>query len=104
MPKKKTFSRQKKSETKFLKEHDPFKSDLLKDPKIVIEALLDCIRFGDTASFREVLAAHLMTVNKTDLAKKSGIGRRTIYDLIDPKKDFNPEFSTISAIIQSLKI
>ena len=87
---------------KSLREHVPFKSDTLKDSEIVTEVLLDCIRTGDLESFREVLAAHLMTVNKTDLAKKAGIGRRTIYDIIDPNKDFNPELSTISALIVAL--
>jgi len=43
-----------------------------------------------------------MTVNKMELAKKAGIGRRTLYDLIDPQKDFNPELSTISAIIKAI--
>jgi DNA-binding phage protein len=43
-----------------------------------------------------------MTVNKAGLAKKSGIGRRTLYDLMDPNKEFNPELSTISAVIRSL--
>jgi DNA-binding phage protein len=46
--------------------------------------------------------AHLMTVNKVKLAQKAGIGRRTLYDLIDPKKEFNPELSTISALMQAL--
>ena len=55
--------------------------------------LLDCIKTGDIATFREVLAAHLMTVNKSVYAKKIGIGRRTLYDLLDPKKEFNPEFN-----------
>jgi DNA-binding phage protein len=97
-----TSKKQKKSETKFLKAHEPFTSKELKNSKLVIETLLDCIRSGDIESFREVLTAHLMTVNKTKIAAKSGIGRRTLYDLMDPKKDFNPELSTISAIIQSL--
>lgn len=43
-----------------------------------------------------------MTVNKTDFAKKAGLGRRTLYALIDSKKEFNPGLSTISAIIQSI--
>jgi DNA-binding phage protein len=43
-----------------------------------------------------------MTVNKTNFAKKAGIGRRTLYDLMDPKKVFNPELTTISALIRSL--
>ena len=55
-------------------------------------------------SFREVLMAHLTTVNKVLLAKRAGIGRRTLYDLIDPDKEFNPELSTISAVIRALAV
>ena len=97
-----TSKRQKKSETKFLKAHAPFKSSELKDVELVIDTLLDCIKTGDIETFREVLVAHLLTVNKVKLAKKAGIGRRTLYDLIDPKKEFNPELSTISALMQAL--
>ncbi len=85
-----------------MKVHAPFKSDDLKDVDLVIETLFDCIKTGDIETFREVLMSHLMTVNKVKLAKKAGIGRRTLYDLIDPKKEFNPELSTISALIQAL--
>ncbi len=87
---------------KSLKEHVPFTSKELKNAKLVSDTLLDCIKIGDLESFREVLMAHLMTVNKVAVAKKAGIGRRTLYDLIDPKKEFNPELSTISAVIRAL--
>ena len=97
-----TSKKQKKSGTKSLRVHEPFTSKELKDAKLVIETLLDCIRTGDIESFREVLTAHLMTVNKSKVAQKAGIGRRTLYDLMDPKREFNPELSTIAAIIQSL--
>lgn len=97
-----TSGRQRKSATKSLRAHEPFASKELKDSHLVAEALLECIRSGDLDSFREVLTAHLMTVNKVDIAKKAGIGRRTLYDLIDPKKDFNPELSTVSAVIRAL--
>jgi DNA-binding phage protein len=85
-----------------LRAHEPFASKELKDSHLVAETLLECIRTGDLDSFREVLMAHLMTVNKVAVAKKAGIGRRTLYDLIDPKKDFNPELSTVSAVIRAL--
>lgn len=97
-----TSKKRKKSATKSLKAHVPFESKELKNSKLVIETLLDCIRTGDIESFREVLTAHLMTVNKSKIAEKAKIGRRTLYDLMDPKREFNPELSTISAIIQSL--
>jgi DNA-binding phage protein len=102
MGKSATSKRQRRSGTKSLKAHVPFTSKELKYSKLVVETLLDCIRTGDIESFREVLTAHLLTVNKSRIAKKAGIGRRTLYDLMDPKKEFNPELSTISAIIQSL--
>lgn len=46
--------------------------------------------------------AYLMTANKSAIAKKAGIGRRTLYDLLDPNKEFNPELSTISAVIRAI--
>ncbi|MBC7711861.1 MAG: hypothetical protein H7177_00880 [Rhizobacter sp.] len=97
-----TLKRPKKSGKKLLVEHVPFNSKILKNSSTVAEVLLDCIRSGDLETFRDVLYTHLMTVNKVALAKKAGIGRRTLYDLIDPKKDFNPELSTISALIQAM--
>ena len=87
---------------KSLKVHAPFKNKELKDVELVIDTLLECIKTGDIETFREELMAHLMTVNKVKLAQKAGIGRRTLYDLIDPNKEFNPELSTVSAIIQAL--
>ena len=97
-----TSGKRKKSAIKSLKAHEPFASKELKDSHLVAETLLECIRTGDLESFREVLMAHLMTVNKVKIAKIAGIGRRTLYDLIDPKKDFNPELSTVSAVIRAL--
>ena len=97
-----TSKRQKKSGTKSLKVHEPFTSKELKDSHLVSETLLECIKTGDLDSFREVLVAHLMLVNKSEIAKIAGIGRRTLYDLMDSNKDFNPELSTVSAIIRAL--
>ena len=83
--------------------HRPFSSPLLKDPKGVAETLLECIRSDDLNSFREVLAAHIMTSeNKSALAKKAKISRRKLYDILDESKVFNPELSTVSALIRAL--
>lgn len=102
MPKPAISKKQKNSGKKLFQEHIPFSSKELKNSKLVAETLLECIRSGDNTAFREVLTAHLLTVNKSTLAKKAGIARRTLYTLIDPKREFNPELSTISAIIQTL--
>lgn len=95
-------TRTKRSETKLLKVHVPFTSKALKNSKLVSETLLECIKSGDLDSFREVLIAYLMTANKSKIAKTAGIGRRTLYDLMDPGKKFNPELSTVSAVIRAL--
>jgi DNA-binding phage protein len=87
---------------KSLKVHAPFTSKELRIVNLVTETLRDCIKTGDLDSFREVLASHLMTANKVALEKKSGVGRRTLYDMMDPDKEFNPELSTVSAVIRSL--
>ena len=80
----------------------PFKSPELKSGKLVAETLLECIKTGDLDSFRDVLASHLMSTNKMQLAKRAGLGRRTLYDIVDRKKKFNPELSTVSAVIRAL--
>ncbi|HRO66372.1 MAG TPA: hypothetical protein PL182_02280 [Pseudobdellovibrionaceae bacterium] len=102
MAKAKTSKKRKRSATKSLKVHVPFASKELKDHSLVAETLLECIKTGDLDAFRDVLVAHLMTANKSKIAKKAGIGRRTLYDLLDPQKEFNPELSTISAVIRAL--
>lgn len=102
MAKVKTSKRLKRSETKFLKAHVPFTSKDLTDRTLVTETLLECIKTGDIEAFRDVLVAHLMTANKSEIAKKAGIGRRTLYDLLDPKKEFNPELATVAAVIRAI--
>lgn len=102
MARKTTSKKVKVSETRSLRVYDPYASKTLKNSKLVSEVLLDCIKTGDLDSFREVLVGHLLVSNKTKIAKTAGIGRRTLYDLLDPKKKFNPELSTISAVIRAL--
>lgn len=97
-----TSRKPKKSAKKSLKAHVPFASPELADPKLVSETLLECIRIGDLDSLRDVLKSYLMTANKVRLAQKAGIARRTLYDLMDPKKKWNPELSTVSAVIRAL--
>lgn len=102
MAKAKTSRKPKKSEMKSLRAHAAFSNKDLKDHSLVAETLLECIKTGDIDSFRDVLISHLMTANKSVIAKRAGIGRRTLYDLMDPNKEFNPELSTISAVIRAI--
>jgi DNA-binding phage protein len=97
-----TSKKPKKSARKYLRVFVPFSSPEMRDPHFVNEVLLDCIKDGDVDSFRNVLFSFLMTANKAELARKSGIGRRTLYDLIDTKKKFNPELSTVIAVMHAM--
>jgi DNA-binding phage protein len=74
----------------------------LKNSKLVSETLMQSVQTGDLDSFRDALASRIMSANKVHLAKKSGLGRKTLYDLIDPKRNFDPSLSTVSAIIRGL--
>ncbi len=102
MAKAKISKRRKKSAKNLLRVYEPFTSKELANSSLVVEILLDCIKTDDLDTFRQVLFSHLLTTNKTNIAKKAGIGRRTLYDLIDLKKEFNPELSTISAVIRAI--
>jgi DNA-binding phage protein len=70
--------------------------------KQMSELLLNCIRDEDLDSFQNILISFLATLNKSHFAKKAGIGRATLYEMIDPKRNFNPELSTVAAVIRAL--
>lgn len=81
--------------------HNPFDKKL-SDVKLiktaVLQALVDC----DMEAVRDLLIAHLKTVNKSKLAAKAKLGRQTIYDLIDMSKEFNPSVKTLTTILDNL--
>lgn len=103
MAKTKTFKKPRGSKRSQLKDYDPYNQPELQDVQLTIEVLHDCIEEGDVDLFRETLYAHLRSVNKLQFAERAKIGRRTLYDLLDPKKEFNPGFHTLSALFQALK-
>jgi DNA-binding phage protein len=74
----------------------------IKDSSQVSATLLECMRTGNVDAFRDVLASHILNSNKLRLAKKTGLGRQTLYDILDPAKGFNPALSTVAAIFRGL--
>jgi DNA-binding phage protein len=50
---------------------------------ILVEALID----GDIEMLKDVLVAQIRLHNKADLVRKSKLGRQTLYDLIDGKRE-----------------
>lgn len=85
---------------KSLKEFKP-STTLLLNKKLVAETLVECLMTNDVQAFQDVLVSHLRTLSKTDLAKQTGLGRRTLYDLIEGK-NFDPRLSTLSALLSKI--
>ena len=74
----------------------------LENPKEILKALIECLKENDLESFEDILIAHLRTVSKTRLQQKSGLGRQTLYDLIQGKREFNPTLKTIGGLFKAL--
>jgi DNA-binding phage protein len=100
MARAKTSKKRKGSSKSTLKKFEPNRK-LLSDKKLVIETLIEALLTNDVETFRDVLIAHLRTLSKTELAKTTGLGRRTLYDLMDEKK-FDPRLSTLSALLSKI--
>ena len=105
MGKAKTSGKQKKSLTRLkaplLKVHNPFDKQLA-DAELIKRSVLQALVDGDIEAVRDLLIAHLRTVNKSKLAAKTKLGRQTIYDLIDRDKEFNPSIKTLTTILDNL--
>lgn len=91
----------KKSKNPILVAHDPFSPELT-DPKLIKQAVLQALVDGDLEAVRDVLIAHLQTVNKSKLASKAKLGRQTLYDLMDTEKEFNPSIKTLANILDKI--
>lgn len=81
--------------------HNPFSKELI-DPARIKRAILQALVDGDLDSVRDVLIAHLRIVNKSELAIKTKLGRQTLYDLMDPAKEFNPSIKTLTLILNNI--
>lgn len=91
----------KKSKSPILVTHNPFSAELA-DPKLIKKAVLQALVDGDLEAVRDVLIAHLQTVNKSKLASRAKLGRQTLYDLMDTEKEFNPSIKTLANILDKI--
>ncbi|WP_413944333.1 hypothetical protein [Bdellovibrio sp. HCB-162] len=65
---------------------------------ILAEALID----GDIDMLKDVLITQIRLQNKADLVRKSKLGRQTLYDLIEGKREFNPTVKTLSSLLKAI--
>jgi DNA-binding phage protein len=83
----------------FAETHSP--EARFRDPSQVFDALIDSLKSGDGAAFKEILAAYLEVANKDDFARLSGIPRRTLFRMLSPSG--NPTLDNITKIVSTLK-
>lgn len=73
--------------------HDPSKT--LTNQKLVAQAFWECLRDNDPEGAAEIIAIHVIALNKSHLAEE-GIPRSTIYHSLRNK---NPTLKTIAKLI-----
>lgn len=66
-----------------LTKHDP--TETLRDTDLVFETFLDRLKAGDSDGACEILAARLSLMNKSLLARRYHIPRRTTYNLLQKR-------------------
>ncbi len=49
------------------------------------------------------MISHIKTVNKVNFSKETKIGRTTLYELLDTDREFNPNLSTVTAVISAIE-
>lgn len=72
----------------------------LRDKKFIADALMECLKDGDSEAFKEILGAHLEAVNKVEFAEKTQIPKRTLYRMVS--KRGNPTLDNIARVVHAL--
>jgi probable addiction module antidote protein len=75
-------------------------ADYLKSDKDVIAYLEAALEEGDAALFTAALGDVARAKGMTEIARKTGLGRESLYKALSP--DGNPEFATILKVVRSL--
>lgn len=70
------------------------------DRKIIESILVEAIMEGDMEMLKDAVVGLIRLNKKSDLIKKTKLGRQTLYDLINDKREFNPTVKTLSALLQ----
>ncbi|NDG84811.1 MAG: hypothetical protein EBX52_07220 [Proteobacteria bacterium] len=102
MGKKKTSVEPKGKRKSSFEIHSPYANPDLTDKRIVRAILIEALAEGDLDTFQDVLVGYLRTSSKLGLSRNCGIGRTTLYDLMNPEKPFNPTLETIGKIFEDL--
>lgn len=72
----------------------------IKDKSYLSRALWACLEEGDTDGFKEILRTHLELTNKEEIAKETGISRRSLFRMLSDEG--NPTLENISKLVSKL--
>lgn len=75
-------------------------ADYLKSDKDMAAYLEAALEEGDAALFTAALGDVARAKGMTDIARKTGLGRESLYKALSP--DGNPEFATVLKVMHSL--
>jgi DNA-binding phage protein len=105
MGKTKTLKRSKgpsrKSKKVILYPHNPRDSESI-DINLLKSIFVEAIFEDDIEMLKDVLFALIRKNKKSEIVRKSKLGRQTIYDLINDKREFNPTIKTLSSLIKAI--
>lgn len=83
-----------------LQEHNPLSSFIGLDKDVLSKVLATSLLEGDAESFKEVLRAFLEANNKSKVAEKMGVSRKTLYNLIS--EEGNPTLNNITKLLKAI--
>lgn len=72
------------------------------NPETIKSILIQAIMEGDMEMLKDALISQIHLHKKTELVKKSKLGRQTLYDLINDKREFNPTIKTLSSLLRAI--
>ena len=75
-------------------------ADFLTSDKDIIADLEAALEEGDAALFTAALGDVARAKGMTEIARKSGLGRESLYKALSP--DGHPEFATVFKVVRSL--
>ncbi len=91
----------KRSKTGSLQPHKFLDEKILTKERIH-EVLVDALIEGDLDTLKDLIVTQIMISNKSELTRKSKLGRQTLYDLMNEEREFNPTVKTLSQLLKAL--
>lgn len=73
----------------------------LRNPKLILEALMECLVDHDIKAFKQILKAHYRVVDMDKTLKKADLSKRTFFHALSDKG--NPSIDTVSKMMSALK-